>query len=385
MIAARLVPEAHEEIPPGEAVAGMILQGLGFAQKPWPLTPPFFANTPLDLLVRAGVHAERCKRFQRGRTLDAVHASGGARVVSEVALVGCAQERMAHRLAQLDTPSCARHGDDVPESDAPAMCLTHGSAKDERPDLPQAVVALLGSHEGGVPLGSTRWDGHASETPICKERAEALMTAVARAPTPRSLGADATLSTEDTATTLATLGFITRRPGTSKLVSPVIPQALPGGPWPRLDQTTRSDRLAWCHDGRAQRWLVVASPAAMARAAASLTQAQPRAWDAIEKPLLPWHAHRFAPPALAHAALTALANVWRDQPLHPSRVMEPKRSAGQGRPTPTSPRKAMAGQRHAQVRPAQEVLAARQQPRACVVIGTHIPACQVSEAEVIRV
>ena len=49
MVDARLVPDAQEEITPGEAVAGMILNGLGFANKPLTLTPQFFANKPRRL------------------------------------------------------------------------------------------------------------------------------------------------------------------------------------------------------------------------------------------------------------------------------------------------------------------------------------------------
>ena len=74
MIDARLVPDEQEEITPGEAVAGMILNGLGFAHRPLSLTPQFFTNKPLDLLLRPGVRAEMCNRFQLGRTLDAIHA-----------------------------------------------------------------------------------------------------------------------------------------------------------------------------------------------------------------------------------------------------------------------------------------------------------------------
>jgi transposase len=55
MIDVRLVPNRQEEITPGEAVAGMILNGLGFANRPLSLTPQFFANKPLDLLFREGV------------------------------------------------------------------------------------------------------------------------------------------------------------------------------------------------------------------------------------------------------------------------------------------------------------------------------------------
>jgi transposase len=70
----RLVPDRQEEITPGEAVAGMLLNGLGCAHRPLSLTPQFFADTPLDLLFREGVGAEMCNRFKLGRTLDEVYA-----------------------------------------------------------------------------------------------------------------------------------------------------------------------------------------------------------------------------------------------------------------------------------------------------------------------
>jgi hypothetical protein len=46
---ARLVPDAQEEITPGEAMAGMILKGLGGGNRPLSLTPPLCANKLLDL------------------------------------------------------------------------------------------------------------------------------------------------------------------------------------------------------------------------------------------------------------------------------------------------------------------------------------------------
>ena len=68
MIEVRLLPDRQEEITPGEAVAGMIPNGLGCANRPLSLTPQFFANTPLDLWFREGVGAEMCNRFKLGRT-----------------------------------------------------------------------------------------------------------------------------------------------------------------------------------------------------------------------------------------------------------------------------------------------------------------------------
>jgi len=122
----------------------------------------------------------------------------------------------------------------------------------------------------------------------------------------------------------------------------------------------------------------------MARAEASITPAQQRAWDAIETHLCHLHAQRLETPEVAQAALTALAKVWRSHPLATSRVMAHKRYAGKGRPTPTSPLQAIEWQMHAQVRPAQEVIEAHKQQRACFVIGLKMPACHVRNAEVSR-
>jgi transposase len=384
MIDARLVPDEQEEITPGEAVAGMILNGLGFAHRPLSLTPQFFTNKPLDLLFRPGVRAEMFNRFKLGRTLDEVQAYGYDLLLSELALAVCAQENIAQRFHHLDTTSFARRGAYAPESDEHVIRITHGYAKDHRPDLKQTVLELLVSQDGGVPLVRKSWDGNTSDTQIFKERAEALMAAFARSPTPRYLGADAKLHTADTAATLAKLGFITRIPGTLKLVSQVIAQALQWDRWSRLDAMTRYDGLELCHYGMAQRWLVVSSQAVMERAEAHINKAQQREWAAIEKQLLHLHAKRFETPEAAQAILTALSKAWRYHQLAGVELIDHKRYACKGRPTPTSPLKAMEWQMHAQVRPAQEVIEAHKQQSACFVLGTNIPARHVSDAEVIR-
>src|SRR6266851_9333756 len=101
---ARLVPDAQEDITPGEAVAGMILHGLGCAHRPLSLPPQFLTQKPLDLLWRQGVRAERCNRFQRGRTLDEVHPYGCDRVLRDMALAVCAHAGLDLRCKHLATP-----------------------------------------------------------------------------------------------------------------------------------------------------------------------------------------------------------------------------------------------------------------------------------------
>jgi transposase len=154
MIDTRLVPDTQEMITPGEAVAGMILNGLGFANRPLSLTPQFFASKPLDLLFREGIDAEMFNRFKLGRTLDEAYAYGCDRLFQELALAVCAHEGLDLRFNHPDTTSFSLCGEIVPDNDEHAMMIIHGYSKDHRPDLKQAVLEQMVSQDGGVPFMS---------------------------------------------------------------------------------------------------------------------------------------------------------------------------------------------------------------------------------------
>jgi Domain of unknown function (DUF4277) len=322
MIDTRLVPDSQEEITPGDAVAGMILNGLGVAHRPVSLTPPCFANKPLDWLFRAGMCAAMFHRFTLGRTRAAVHAYGGDLLCSARALAVCAHEGLALRCHHLDTTSVALTGVSVPDSDEQAMTLTHGHAKDHRPDLQQAVLALRVSQDGGGPLVSKSWHGTTSDTVIVQERAAARRATVQHSPTPRDLVADATLSNAAQAAHRRALGFLTRMPHTLPLVSQVLTPARRWDTWPRLDDPTRSQRVELGHDGMAQRWVVGSAEAAVQRAEATGNNAQPREAEAVAKPRLHWHAQRFETPEAAQAALDTLARTWHSHQVDADSLLD---------------------------------------------------------------
>jgi transposase len=383
MIDRRLVPDAQEVITPGEAVAGMILNGLGFANRPLSLTPQFFANKPLDLLLRAGLDATMFNRFKLGRTLEEASAYGCDLLFEELACAICAHEGIDLRFNHLDTTSFALTGEYVPDSDERAIHITHGDSKDHRPDLKQAVLELMVSQDGGVPFVSKSWDGNTSDTQVFQQRAEALMRAFKDTPSPRYLVADAKLSCETTAAHLTQLGFITRIPATLKLVSQVIGQALQWDTWQPFDDSTRSQSLALCHHGMAQRWLVVSSQAAYERAAAALNKAKQREDEAITQQLFHLQAQRFCTPEAAQDALAALAKHWKYHQVASSHLTAHKRYAGKGRPTASTPLKAIEWQIQAHVLADDEAMERDKQGKACYVLGTNIAAREVSDTEVI--
>ena len=383
MIDARVLPHDQEGITAGEAMAGMILNGLGFSNRPISLTPQFFANKPLDLLVRPGVRAEMFNRFKLGRSLDDVYLYGCDLLFSEVSLAVCAQEGVAARFNHLDTTSFSLTGDYIPDSDEHAIALTHGYSKDHRPDLKQAVLELMVSQDGGIPLLSKSWDGNTSDIKVFEERARELMTTFKNSPMPRYLVADSKLYHEDNAANLQSLQFITRIPNTLKLTGQVIRQALEMNLWQRLDEQTCYQSLALCHFGMAQRWLVVHSEAAAWRAEATVSKAHQRESEAIEKQLFHWQAQRFETPEQARDALATMAKKWQYHQVASSELIEHKRYAKKGRPTPDTPRKAIEWQIQGHVRPDAERIDQVKQYKACFVLGTNTRAEQLNDAEVI--
>ncbi len=383
MIDARILPHDQEEITAGESVGGMILNGLGFSHRPVSLTPQFFANKPLDLLFRPGVRAEMFNRFKLGRSLDDVYLYGCDLLFSEIALAVCGQEGIEQRFNHLDTTSFSLTGDYVPDSDEHAIAITHGYCKDHRPDLKQAVLELMVSQDGGVPLMSKSWDGNASDTQVFQERAQALMTTFKNSPSPRYLVADSKMYHEDNAAHLKALDFITRIPNTLKVVGQVIGQTLDIDTWQCLDEQTRYHCLELCHFGMEQRWLVVHSEAAAWRAEGTVSKAQKRELEAIQKQLFHLQAKRFKTPQLAQEGLAVLAKKWKYHALDSSELIAHKRYATKGRPTAKSPIKATQWQLQAQVRPDVERIRQAKQYKACFVLGTNTRAEQLSDTEVI--
>jgi transposase len=209
------------------------------------------------------------------------------------------------------------------------------------------------------------------------------MSAFKDTPSPRYLVADAKLYCEDNAVHLAPLGFITRIPATLKLVSQVIGQALQWDTWQPFDDATRYQPLALGHYGMAQRWLIVYSRAALERAEATLNKAKQREHEAITKQLFHLQAQRFCAPQAAQEALAALAKRWKYHRVESSQLTEHTRYAGKGRPTPSTPLKAIEWQIQAQVHADDATIEQAKQAQACFVLGTNIDASELNDAEVI--
>lgn len=368
MIDARIEPDEREHITTGEAIAGMVLNGLGFSNRPPSLTPQFFANRPMEVLFREGVGAAHFNRFKLGRSLDDVYGYGCDLLLSELSVAICQQEGIDLRVQSLDTTSLSLTGEYVPESDEQAIVITHGSSKEHRPDLKQAILELLVSQDGGVPIFTQSWDGNSSDNTIFKERSGALIRSFSEAEGPRVLVADSKLYSEDNAPNLAKLSFITRVPATIKDVGLLIVQAFEADGWQPLAEGYWYQPVDLCHDKIAQRWLVIYSEAAFARAEKTIARACAKEQAQVEKALFHLQANRFESREQAQEALQHIEKGLRYHRLEHVRLTPHHTYAKKGRPGKHNPIQKTCWQIQAQPGADQHKKQTQQQHNACFVL-----------------
>ena len=384
LIDARIPPSDREEITTGQAIAAMILNGLGFSNRPISLTPQFFENKPVELLFGTGVMADHFNRFKLGRSLDKVFAYGCDLLFSEIALSVCGQEGIACQFNCLDTTSFSLYGDYVPETDEQAIAISHGYSKDHRPDLKQAILELVVSQDGGVPIISKSWDGNAGDNTVFKKRCEALIEQFSQSELPRHLIADSKLYTKTNAPSLGRLPYITRIPETIKAAQAAIEEAWAADSWRVIDERLSYYRVRLSHYGIDQRWLVVYSQSAEQRANQTIEKAKAKEWDQVKKQLFHLQAQRFESETAAQMALNQIAEKWKYHRVSESIRHQHIQYAKKGRPTVNPPIRSVRWQIRAQAVVDDAKVTADQKRRSCFVIGTSISDSLLTDKQVIE-
>ena len=334
-IDARIPVDDKEEISTGEAVAGMIINGLGFSDRPLTLTPQFFENKALELLFRPGVKAEYFNRFKLGRSLDKVFTYGCSNLFSEVAFDVINRERVDLTFWHNDTTSFSLTGDYDENTDENAIIITHGHSKDYRPDLKQVVVELICLQDGGIPIMMQSYDGNESDVQIFKDRAQKLVEQFKEASGPRYLILDSKGYTEDNASNLSRLKFVSRMPGTLKLENQLIDKALENiTKWTALkDRKNKFQEFNEKHYGMDVRGVVVFSEEACKRAEHTIQKAKRKEEESIQKQLYHFQAKRFACEEDAKKALEELSQSWKYHKVNCGTIIPYLKHNLKGRPT----------------------------------------------------
>jgi len=384
-IDSRIPSDPREGISCGEAVAGMIINGLGFSDRPLTLTPQFFENKALTHLFRPGVNAEHFNRFKLGRALDDCHAYGCDILFAEASAQICLKEDVDTKFNSLDTTAFALTGEYDTDSDEHTIEVTHGYSKDHRPDLKQVVLEMMCSHDGGIPVICKTWNGNASDTKIFRERAKALADSFKGADAPRYLIADSKLYDEKTIKEgLGLLPFITRIPSTIKLEQATIEKALQTSlsQWTLLDEKHRFQTFNLEHYGLEQRWFVVYSEERQSKAENSVKAMCKKELEKIEKALKDLSVEEFSCPHDARGALKRCFSGGKFYEIVEEGIEERKKYTSKGRPTSETTYKLVYRITGVvQEKPAIKEEVIRQS--SCFILATTIPAEELNDGEVI--
>tara|TARA_B100000749_G_scaffold275934_1_gene262362 strand:+ start:136 stop:1791 length:1656 start_codon:yes stop_codon:yes gene_type:complete len=373
----------QEHISPGEAIAGMIINGLGFSDRPLSLTPQFFESKAVEILFRPGVLASDFNRHKLGKSLDQAHDYGCERLFFELSSESCVKENIDLNFNSEDTTSFSVTGDYAEDVDEHTLQITHGYSKDHRPDLKQIIHELLVSQDGGVPLMMKSWDGNASDNKIFTERSKMLIEHFQQSAMPRYLIADSKLYSKENVVNLNQLGFITRIPGTMKEEQKSIVSAIVKDKWCQLNDENRYSVRDIEHYGISQRWVVVFSNKARQRASDTLNKAVKKERDKIESQL--WHLSNkpFECPHDAKQAAIDLVNQCRYHLISEQSITHKNRHAGLGRPKKGIEPAQVEYFAHAGVIENTDAITARLDEKSCYVLGTNIDKSALTPEEII--
>lgn len=388
LIDQQLPQDEKQEITPGEAVKGMIMNGLGFSNRPLSLSPQFFTNLPLEHLFRTGVEASHFNRHKLGRTLDQCYDFGCESLFSLLAHQACEIEQVDTKFNSLDSTSYSLTGqyacdeEDTSDGDEIPIQIKHGYSKDHRPDLKQVVQEMIVSQDGGIPLACKNWDGNASDTTIFKERAKALVEEFKATDAPKFCVADSKLYHQANAEFLSQLNFITLIPSTIKLERQHIDNALKQNDWINLDDNYRYVVVKVNHFDMAQRWLVVYSQAAQECAQKSVKRQVAKELSTLEKNLFHLQAQRFACETDALKALAELAKKQKYHHLTHTESIAHNQYEGKGRPKKNAPVKSVNWQVLGNISVNEAAKAKRIEQKSCFVLATNASKNDLSDEEI---
>lgn len=201
----------------GQCVKCMILNGLGFVGRTLYLYSEYFEDKPVEHLLGVEVTPKQIDDNVLGRTLDKLFALGVTELYSKIALKAVKTLGIEVKSLHLDSTSFHLDGEynSLLEQDESRIKITKGYSRDHRPELNQAVLQVITSNQGNLPLFMQAASGNSSDktafAEIISEHIKSFQNAVGN----RYFVGDSALYTPRSITALdeADSLFVTRVPG----------------------------------------------------------------------------------------------------------------------------------------------------------------------------
>lgn len=268
----------------GHRVGAMILNGLGFINTALYMTPRFFYDKPLDLLLGAEISAEQLNDDCLGRCLDKIATYGTTKWYSEVALAVVSKAGLLTHMAHLDSTTFNLYGGyhGIGEDVSPKP--TYGYSKDHRPDLKQVTLQCISLGKSALPIWMEALDGNSSDKasfPETVKRVDAFYKEVVSSPK-MCFVADSALYGESLES--LNVDWLTRVPETYREAKNLCD--MKEVKWMQLSDS-RYQVYEYTPNEKQERWILVRSEPGYQRENETLIKKHGKIFDELQKAL--WH------------------------------------------------------------------------------------------------
>jgi transposase len=253
----RQVGDVGRKVSVGQAIQAMVLNGLGFVNRPLYLTPEFYANKPVEWLIGPGIGSQDLNDDCLGRALDWVVQVGVTEIYYHLAAHALSVMGIVNRFAHVDTSAFSVEGAyELEEEDA--IKITYGYSKDHRPDLKQAMLGLICANAQSIPVWLEALDGNRADKKGLVSMATAYIGHCSAEQETPYIIADSAWYGADNLKALSSVKWVTRVPATlstaQKLLASISRNDMTAGPdgYFYYEQTVS-------YGGVEQRWLLVLS------------------------------------------------------------------------------------------------------------------------------
>lgn len=317
----------------GHRAAAMLLNGMGYINRTLYLSPHFFKNKPLDLLLEGDFRYEDFNDDMLGRHLDAIAKYGTTKLFSEITYEICLENNLLNGCYHLDSTSVALYGEYEGYEHANPFPML-GYSKDHRPDLKQITITMTQISDANIPIWFEALNGNSSDKKSFQETVKFMkefQASLSNMPDNIPFVVDAAFYTTDSLAQLDRVTWLTRVPANYKEAKTWLTQADEAIEWVKVDKYNKLHAFEIVHEGIRQRWALIDSEKGRAKAKRTFFKKVEKTYAKLSKSL--WHLcnQTFACEADAQQSLLKFSQQLKYHQIH-YEIIPVLKHSGRGRP-----------------------------------------------------
>ena len=255
-----IIKEDNRTLSHGDAVVSMILNGLGFTGTPLYMSPQYFEDKPVELLIGEGIEAKHINDTALGRTLDSLYKYGITNIFSNIASQSVKILGIESKIGHLDSTAFAVHTNYDKSSEDGEIEIVKGHSKDYRPDLNQIALNMIVENKANLPIYIQASSGNQSDKIAFGDIVEKQIKNLKNDFGIEYIIVDSALYTKDNLAKLnkENIWWITRVPNSLKVIKEMI-NSIDFKQFKQIDENYSFIEMGSFNNAVNQRWMVIYS------------------------------------------------------------------------------------------------------------------------------